>query len=133
MLKERPGTVSGIARAFDIASIALSFVVAAFLCQAATHVNPVGWLRGTFPVGREVIQQYAILILLGVIVWIGFSQWRDTYRSHRSDHIWPFLLDHFTTQFIWAMAVGFFAFLFKLNFVCREFLLTFLPLSIVLL
>lgn len=85
------------------------------------------------PVPVEVTYQYAILMLLSVLAWIGVSQWRETYRSHRSDHIFSFLLDHFTTQFIWAMSVGFLGFLFKLAFVSREFLLTFLPLSMILL
>jgi exopolysaccharide biosynthesis polyprenyl glycosylphosphotransferase len=132
MLKERPGTVSGIARAIDLCQIVVSFVVAAIFCQAATHIEPLGWLRGTFPVPNDVIQQYAILILLSVIAWIAIAQWRGTYDSHRSEHLGPFLLGHFTTQFIWAMSVGFFAFLFKLVFVSREFLLTFLPFNMVL-
>jgi exopolysaccharide biosynthesis polyprenyl glycosylphosphotransferase len=129
MLKEKPGTVSGIARAVDLATIASSFAFAGFLCRGATHIEPIGWLRGTFPVAEEVIHQYAILMLTSVLAWIAVSQWRESYRSHRSEHLWPFLLGHFTTEFIWALSVGFLAFLFKLGFVSREFLLTFLPFS----
>jgi exopolysaccharide production protein ExoY len=133
MLKEKPGTVSGIARAVDLATIASSFAFAGLLCKGATHIEPIGWLRGTFPVAEEFIHQYAILMLLSVIAWIAVAQWRESYRSHRSEHIWPFLLGHFTTQSIWAMLVGFLAFLFKLGLVSREFLLTFLPFSMAML
>ena len=133
MLKEKPGTISGIARAVDLGTIAISFAFASFLCKHATHIEPLGWLRGTFPVAEEVIYQYAILMLLSVIAWTAVSQWRAIYRSHRSEHIWSFLFGHFTTQFIWAMSVGFLAFLFKLSFVSREFLLTFLPFSMAML
>jgi exopolysaccharide biosynthesis polyprenyl glycosylphosphotransferase len=132
MLKERPGTVSGIARAVDLVQIVVSFAAAAVFCRRATHIEPLGWLRGTFPVADDVIHQYAILILLSLITWIAVAQWRGTYQSHRSEHIGVFLLGHFTTQFIWAMSLGFLAFLFRLVFVSREFLLTFLPLNIVL-
>jgi exopolysaccharide production protein ExoY len=133
MLKEKPGTISGIARVVDLGTIASSFVFAGFLRKGATHIEPLGWLRGTFPVAEEVIHQYAILMLLSVIAWIAVSQWRENYRSHRSEHIQRFLLGHFSTQFIWAMSVGFLAFLFKLGFVSREFLLTFLPFSMAML
>jgi exopolysaccharide production protein ExoY len=133
MLKEKPGTISGIARAVDLGMIASSFAFAGLLCHRTTHIELLGWLRGTFPVADELIHQYAILILLSVIAWIMVSQWRVSYRSHRSQHIWSFLLGHFTTQFIWAMSVGSLAFLFKLAFVSREFLLTFLPFSMVIL
>jgi exopolysaccharide biosynthesis polyprenyl glycosylphosphotransferase len=68
-------------------------------------------------------------MLTSVLAWIAVSQWRESYRSHRSEHLWPFLLGHLTTEFFWAMSVGFLAFLFKLGFVSREFLLTFLPFS----
>src|ERR1700674_5238755 len=64
MLKEKPGTISGIARAVDLGTIASSFAFAGFLCKAATHIEPLGWPRGTFPVGEEIIHQYAILMLL---------------------------------------------------------------------
>jgi exopolysaccharide production protein ExoY len=129
MLKEKPGTISGIARAVDLGTILSSFAFAGFLSKGATHIEPLGWLRGNFAVAEEIIHQYAILMLISVIAWVAVSQWRESYRSHRSEHIWPFLLGHFTTEFIWAMSVGFLAFLFKLGFVSREFLLTFLPFS----
>jgi exopolysaccharide production protein ExoY len=129
MLKEKPGTISGIARAVDLGTILSSFAFAGFLSKGATHIEPLGWLRGNFAVTEEIIHQYAILMLISVIAWVAVSQWRESYRSHRSEHIWPFLLGHFTTEFIWAMSVGFLAFLFKLGFVSREFLLTFLPFS----
>lgn len=129
MLKERRGTVSGVARAVDLGTIIFSFILASFICQNATHVKPIEWLYGTFPVAEEVINQYAILILLSVIAWMAVAQWQESYRSHRAEHLWPFLFGHFTTQLIWALSVGFLAFLFKLNFVSREFLLSFLPLS----
>lgn len=129
MLKEKPGTVSGIARTVDLATIVSSFAFAGFLCKGATHIEPIGWLRGTFPVAEEIIHQYAILMLTSVLAWIAVSQWRESYRSHRSEHLRPFLLGHLTTEFLWAMSVGFLAFLFKLGFVSREFLLTFLPFS----
>ena len=40
------------------AAIACSFVVAALLCKDATHIEPIGWLGGTFPVPEMVIHQY---------------------------------------------------------------------------
>jgi exopolysaccharide production protein ExoY len=129
MLRENSETLSGVARAVDLATIASAFVFASFLCKHATRIEPLGWLRGTFPVAHEVIDQYAILMSLSVIAWVAVAQWRGSYRSHRSEHIWPFLLGHLTTQCIWAISLGFLAFLFKLGFVSREFLLTFLPLS----
>jgi exopolysaccharide production protein ExoY len=129
MLKERRGTVSGIARAVDLGTITSSFAVASLLCKDATHIEPIGWIRGTFPVVEEVTHQYALLLLLSVIAWVAVAQWRASYRSHRAEPFWPFLFGHFTSEFIWAMSVGFLAFLFKLSFVSREFLLTFLPLS----
>jgi exopolysaccharide biosynthesis polyprenyl glycosylphosphotransferase len=129
MLKKDSGTVSGIARAVDLANIASAFVLASFVCKGATRIEPLGWLRGTFPVADGVINQYAILMLVSAIAWIAIAEWRESYRSHRSERIWPFLRGHFTTQFIWATSVGFLAFFFKLDFVSRSFLLTFLPLS----
>jgi exopolysaccharide production protein ExoY len=129
MLKEKPGTVSGIARAVDLATIAIAFAVAALACRHATHIDALGWFRGTFPVEQEVIHQYALLMLLGVVAWIAVTQWRDSYRSHRSEHLWPFLRGHLTTEALWLMSVGTLVFLFKLSYVSRTFFLTFLALS----
>ena len=131
MLKEKPEAVSGIARAVDIAMISCSFVIAAVVCHGATHIEPLGWLRGTFPVGEEVTHQYGLLMLLSVIDWIAVTQWRGSYLSHRSKHAWALISGHFTTQSIWIMSVGFLAFILKLAFVSREFLLTFLLLGMV--
>src|ERR1035437_3912400 len=133
MLKEKPRTISGIARAVDLATIGLSFAIAAVVCQSATHIEPLGWLSGAFPVERDVIHQYALLMLLSVIAWIALTKWRESYRSHRSEHLWFFLRGHITTQLLWVMAVGTLIFLFKLGFVSRTFFLTFLPLSMVML
>src|SRR5271154_3159373 len=133
MLKEKQGTVSGIARAVDLGAIACSFVLASFFCKDATHIEPIGYLGGTFPVAEVVIHQYAILVLLSLIGWMLVAQWRESYRSHRSEPFWSFLFGHFTSEFIWGTSIGFLAFLFKLSFVSREFLLTFLLLSIAML
>src|ERR1700744_121817 len=133
MLKEKHGTVSGISRDVDLVAIACSFVIASLFCKDFTPFEPIGWLGGKFPVAEMIIHQYAILILLSLIGWMSVAQWRESYRSHRSEPFWPFLFGHFTTEFIWATSIGFLAFLFKLSFVSREFLLTFLLLSIAML
>jgi hypothetical protein len=79
MLKERRGAVSGIARAIDLGTIISSFAFAGFLCKDATHIEPIGWLRGTFPVREEVIHQYVLLMMLSIIAWIAVAQWRESY------------------------------------------------------
>ena len=133
MLKEKPGTISGIARLVDLTAIGASFVSATALCRNHTRIEPLGWLRGTFPVEPDVIHQYALLLVLSLSAWVGITHWRRSYRSHRSEHLWRFLRGHFTTQLIWVMAVGTLAFLFKLTYVSRAFFLTFLPLSMLIL
>jgi len=133
MLKERARAVSGIARAVDLGIIAISFAIGAVVCQGATHIQLAAWLRGAYPVAEEVTHQYALLFLLGLISWVGVTQWQDSYRSHRAEHLFPLLAGQFTTQLLWAMVVGFLAFIFKLGFVSRTFLLTFLPLSMLIL
>src|SRR5262245_33808683 len=133
MLKEKPGTVSGIARVVDLTALGVSFAAGAALCRSHTLIEPLGWLRGTFPVETDVIHQYALLLVLAVIAWIAITHWRGSYHSHRSEHLWRFLRGHLTTELIWVMAVGTLAFLFKLSHVSRAFFLTFLPLSMLIL
>jgi exopolysaccharide biosynthesis polyprenyl glycosylphosphotransferase len=133
MLKEKEGAVSGIARAADFGVIVCSFATTAVVCPGVAPIQQVGWVRKIFPPNQEASHQYAILILLSLISWIAVTQWRGSYRSHRSEHIWEFLLGHLATEIIWAMSVGFVVFLFNLGLVSREFLLTFLPLTMVLL
>src|SRR5215469_3777442 len=131
MLKEKTAAISGTARAIDLLMITFSFTIAAVTCQNATHIAFVRWLRGRFPVVEEAIHQYALLLLLGVFAWLVVTQWRKSYRSHRSEHLLTFLRGHITTQLLWVMSVGTLAFLFKLSYVSRTFFLTFLPLSMV--
>jgi exopolysaccharide production protein ExoY len=133
MLKERPVTVSGIARVVDLGTILSAFAISGILCRHATHIAPLKWLRGDLPGVEEIIHQYALLMLLSVIAWMTVSQWRASYQSHRSEPLWPFVFGHLTSGLIWALSVGSLAFLFKLNYVSREFLLTFMPSSIALL
>ncbi|SRR5579885_210586 len=132
MLKEKPATFSGIARAVDLALIVAAFAVTAIGCQDATHMMVLPWLRGIAP-QQEVLHQYELLLLTSLIIWIAVTQWRESYRSHRADHLWPLLRDQVTTELLWAMAVAALTFFFKLNIVSRVFLLAFFPVSIVML
>ncbi|MGH7837110.1 MAG: hypothetical protein ACREQC_04700, partial [Candidatus Binataceae bacterium] len=119
MLKEKERAVSGIARAADFGIIVLSFATAAVACPGSRRLQHVGWVRKILPLNQETSHQYALLILLSLISWIAVTQWRDSYRSHRSEHLWPFLRGRLTTELLWVMAVGFLVFMFKLSFVSR--------------
>ncbi|MGH7843365.1 MAG: sugar transferase [Candidatus Binataceae bacterium] len=133
MLKEKERAVSGIARAADFGIIVLSFATAAVACPGSRRLQHVGWVRKILPLNQETSHQYALLILLSLISWIAVTQWRDSYRSHRSEHLWPFLRGRLTTELLWVMAVGFLVFMFKLSFVSRTFFVMFLTLGLVLL
>lgn len=133
MLKEKAQPVSGIVWAVDLGTIAISFMVAAIICRVIIHIQPLPRLRSAYPLGQDITHQYEMLILLSLIAWMGVTQWQETYRSHRAEHLWPLLLEQFTTQLLWVMLVGFFAFIVKLGLVSRAFFLTFLTLSMAML
>ncbi len=116
----------------DLGCILAAFGLSAIFRQESTHIALVPWLRGV-PPDQETLHQYELLILVSVITWIAATQWRGGYRSHRSEHLWPFVRDHLTTELIWVMAVATLTFLFKLDIVSRVFFFTFFPVSILIL
>ncbi|MGO9452567.1 MAG: sugar transferase [Candidatus Binataceae bacterium] len=114
-------------------TIVLSFVVAASVCEKKVHMQLLGWLRGMSPADEEGIHQYMLLMLLSLIAWVAATHWRHSYRSHRSERLWPFLVGYLSTGVFWITLVGFLAFVFKLDAVYGAFFLTFMPLTVAML
>jgi exopolysaccharide production protein ExoY len=133
MLKEKGKAFNELSRVADLGLITASFVVAATFSERMHGIEPLAWIpRFGGSADPDASKEYALLFLIGLVSWLAVSQWRATYRSHRTDRVWNLLRTHTSTQLIWAMLTATGAFLFKLHYLSRTFFFMFLPLSMAL-
>jgi exopolysaccharide production protein ExoY len=133
VLKEQGRTFNELSRVADLVVITASFAVAATVSERVHGIEPFAWIpRFGGSADPDASKEYALLFLIGLISWLAVSQWRSTYRSHRTDRVWNLLRTHTNTQLIWVMLTANCAFLFKLHYLSRMFFLMFLPLSMLL-
>ena len=134
MLREHDKTFVGLARTADLGLLVAAYVGAATISQRVKGVRPLAWVPGgRESVGTASAYQYALLFIVSIAGWVAVTQWRRTYATHRAEGMWSILGRHFISQILWALLLGFCAFLFKLDLISREFALLFLALCTCLL
>jgi exopolysaccharide biosynthesis polyprenyl glycosylphosphotransferase len=134
MLREHDKTFVGIARAADLALIVGSYAAGAAFCERLKGVKPMAWVPGWGgPHSTASADENALLFLVSVVAWVAVSQWRATYSIHRAEGRWSILWRHIISLVLWVLLVGFCVFILKLELISREFALTFLLLSMLLL
>lgn len=131
MLKERSATLAGAAHTLDIGLIAVSLYSAPRLYERLKlprgAVLPSLSASGA-PQGTS--DQYALLLLSTVTLWLLVTYWRSTYATHRTEPPWPLIRRHAATLTLWTALALPLPFILHLNL--NVFLL-FLVVSVVLL